>query len=67
MGSSQIYNHYREENNIGDEIDNHVCWFCEKGRHNDCMKNIPIHERTDGPHDCTFGTELIPCKCKYCN
>ncbi|NCF22534.1 MAG: hypothetical protein GWP65_06295 [Nitrosopumilaceae archaeon] len=28
-----------------------VCWFCRKGRH--------------GPHDCTFDTKMIPCKCQH--
>ena len=21
-----------------------ICWFCRKGRHEDCMKNIPKQE-----------------------
>jgi len=36
-----------------------------KGRHEDCMKEIPVDGRSDGPHDCTFDTKLIPCKCKH--
>ncbi|MEJ2261419.1 MAG: hypothetical protein P8X83_07175 [Nitrosopumilaceae archaeon] len=42
-----------------------VCWFCRKGRHDDCMKEIPIDGKSDGPHDCTFDTKMIPCKCKH--
>jgi len=42
-----------------------ICWFCQKGRHGDCMKEIPVDVRLDGPHDCTFDTKLIPCKCKH--
>ena len=42
-----------------------VCWFCRKGRHEDCMKEIPIDGRSDGPHDCTFDTKMIPCKCQH--
>jgi len=42
-----------------------ICWFCQKGRHEDCMKEIPVNGRSDGPHDCTFDTKLIPCKCKH--
>jgi len=42
-----------------------ICWFCQKGRHEDCMKEIPVDMRSDGPHDCTFDTKLIPCKCKH--
>ena len=29
-----------------------ICWFCRKGRHDDCMKNIPTQGKSDGPHDC---------------
>jgi len=42
-----------------------ICWFCRKGRHEDCMKEIPTDGRSDGPHDCTFDTKLIPCKCQH--
>jgi hypothetical protein len=42
-----------------------VCWFCRKGRHEDCMKEIPIDGKSDGPHDCTFDTKMIPCKCQH--
>jgi hypothetical protein len=42
-----------------------ICWFCRKGRHEDCMKEIPIDGRSDGPEDCTFDTKLVPCKCNH--
>jgi len=42
-----------------------VCWFCRKGRHEDCMKEIPIDGKSDGPHDCTFDTKMIPCNCQH--
>ena len=42
-----------------------VCWFCRKGRHKDCMKQIPVEGRSDGPHDCTFDTKMIQCKCQH--
>jgi hypothetical protein len=52
-----------------------ICWFCRKGRHGDCMKEIPTdgksdgpHDcdgKSDGPHDCTFDTKMIPCKCQH--
>ena len=42
-----------------------ICWFCRKGRHEDCMKEIPTDGRSDGPHDCTFDTKMIPCKCQH--
>ena len=42
-----------------------ICWFCRKGRHDDCMKEIPTQGKSDGPHDCTFDTKLVPCKCQH--
>ncbi len=42
-----------------------ICWFCRKGRHEDCMKEIPTHGKSDGPDDCTFDTKLVPCKCQH--
>ncbi|MFQ5496270.1 MAG: hypothetical protein ACE5DU_00105 [Nitrosopumilus sp.] len=47
----------------GDTLE--ICWFCRKGRHNDCMKEIPTQGKSDGPHDCTFDTKLVPCKCQH--
>ena len=43
-----------------------VCWFCKKGRHEECMKEIPVDGKSDGPHDCTFDTKMIQCQCKNC-
>jgi hypothetical protein len=42
-----------------------ICWFCKKGKHEDCMKEIPINGNSEGPHDCTFDTKLVPCGCKH--
>ena len=42
-----------------------ICWFCRKGRHDDCMETIPTQGKSDGPHDCTFDTKLVPCKCPH--
>jgi hypothetical protein len=42
-----------------------ICWFCKKGRHSECMKEIPIDAKTEGPHDCTFDTKMVPCKCVH--
>ena len=42
-----------------------ICWFCRKGRHEDCMKEIPMDGKSDGPHDCTFDTKLVTCKCHH--
>ena len=32
-----------------------ICWFCKKGRHSECMKQIPMNVK-NGPHDCSFNT-----------
>ena len=40
-------------------------WFCKKGRHSEGMKQIPINVKTDGPHDCSFNTEMVPCTCTH--
>lgn len=42
-----------------------ICWFCKKGRHSECMKEIPVTHKSDGPSDCTFDTKLVPCKCTH--
>ena len=47
------------------EIHQKFAGFVRKGRHDDCMKNIPTQGKSDGPHDCTFDTKLIPCKCQH--
>ena len=47
------------------KTDLEICWFCRKNRHDDCMINIPIDARSDGPHDCTFDTKLVKCKCQH--
>ncbi len=43
-----------------------VCWFCRKGRHEDCMKKIPFSSHLDQPKDCSFDVEAKECVC-YCN
>ena len=48
-------------NSLKDEI----CWFCKKGRHAECMKQIPIDSRSEEPQDCTFDTKLVTCKCSH--
>ena len=40
-----------------------ACWFCARGRHAECMREVPVHGRSDGPHDCSFDTALVPCIC----
>ena len=42
-----------------------ICWFCKKGRHGECMQEIMVGSRTDGPHDCTFDAKAIPCRCRH--
>ena len=38
--------------------------FVRKGKHEDCMKDIPIDGSSEGPHDCTFDTKFVPCGCQ---
>ena len=42
-----------------------ICWFCKKGRHEECMVHMPVDGKSEGPHDCAFDTKLIPCKCAH--
>lgn len=42
-----------------------VCWFCRRGRCGDCMSEIPVDGGTEGPHDCTFDTRMVPCACRH--
>ncbi|HXV66481.1 MAG TPA: hypothetical protein VD731_04575 [Nitrosopumilaceae archaeon] len=42
-----------------------ICWFCKKGRHEECMVHMPVDGKSEGPHDCAFDTKLIPCKCTH--
>ena len=42
-----------------------ICWFCRKGRHGDCMRNIPTDGVPEGPHDCTFDTRMVACTCRH--
>lgn len=29
------------------------------------MVQMPVDGKSEGPHDCTFDTKLIPCKCTH--
>lgn len=41
-----------------------ICWFCKKGRHGDCMAEIPSAAAgSEGPHDCSFDTRMVACGC----
>lgn len=42
-----------------------VCWFCRKGRHADCMGTVPVQAGSEGPHDCTFDSKMVPCSCTH--
>jgi hypothetical protein len=42
-----------------------ICWFCMKGRHEECMKQMPVDAKSEGPHDCAFDTKMVPCKCSH--
>ena len=53
------------ESNASNDSSSDICWFCKNGRHSECMKQIPINMKTDGPHDCSFNTETIPCMCTH--
>ena len=50
-----------EDCSVSDKI-SEICWFCKKGRHDECMKEIPVNAKSDGPHECTFDTKFISCK-----
>ena len=47
------------------ESDTTICWFCKKGRHEDCMKEMPVNMKSEGPHDCSFDTKMVPCRCTH--
>ena len=49
---------------ISDNI-SEICWFCKRGRHEECMKEIPINAKSEGPHECTFDTKFVACKCEH--
>ena len=53
-----------EDCSVSDEI-SEICWFCKKGRHEECMKEMPVNAKSEGPHECTFDTKLISCKCSH--
>ncbi len=55
-----------ESNSLNDSSQE-ICWFCKKGRHSECMKKIPVNTKTDGPHDCSFNTEMVLCSCTHQN
>ena len=43
-----------------------ACWFCAKGRHAECMREMPVAGRSDGPDDCSFDTAVLACGCAEC-
>ena len=53
-----------EDCSVSDEI-SEICWFCKKGRHEECMIKMPVNAKSEGPHECTFDTKLISCKCSH--
>ncbi len=46
-----------------EDIQTYTCFFCERGRHSECMKKIPRGEALND--DCSFGTVYVDCDC--CN
>ncbi len=53
------------ESDSANNLKQEICWFCKKGRHSECMKNIPIDVNSEGPHDCSFNSKLVNCKCAH--
>ncbi len=51
--------------NSANNLEQEICWFCKKGRHSECMKNIPIDVKSDGPHDCSFDSKIVHCACTH--
>ncbi len=37
-----------------------TCWFCQKGRHDECMKQIPMNSYEA---DCSFSVINKECEC----
>jgi len=37
-----------------------TCWFCAKGRHDDCMEKIPYDSKEE---DCSFSILFHECEC----
>jgi hypothetical protein len=58
------FTEHMEDCSVSDEI-SEICWFCKKGRHEECMKEMPVNAKSEGPHECTFDTKLISCKCSH--
>ncbi len=42
-----------------------ACWFCRRGRCSECMVEVPTEGRSEGPHDCSFGTVMVKCGCAH--
>ena len=40
-----------------------ACWFCRRGRHEECMKTVPVTAGTPGSHECSFDSADSPCTC----
>jgi len=55
---------FMEDCSVSDKI-SEICWFCKRGRCGECMKEIPVNAKSEGPHECTFDTKFIACKCEH--
>ena len=53
-----------EDCSFSDKI-SEICWFCKRGRCGECMKEIPVNAKSEGPHECTFDTKFVACKCEH--
>ena len=61
---SKKFRSFMEDCSVSDKI-SEICWFCKRGRCEECMKEIPVNAKSEGPHECTFDTKFIACKCEH--
>ena len=47
-----------EDCSVSDKI-SEICWFCKKGRHDECMKEMPVNSKSEGPHECRFHANVL--------
>ena len=48
-----------EDCSVSDKI-SEICWFCKKGRHHECMKEIPVNAKSEGPHAVSYTHLTLP-------
>jgi len=42
-----------------------ICYFCAKGRHKECMIELPVRATFEGTSDCSFDVKHLPCGCNH--